>query len=147
MNRIVALAIPFLLAALFPSIGEAQVFSGRVVDLQGNPRINVPVTTQVVFQNDGRPFNAFDGNHPDLVSGARVPYKLDEARFFLPIRTADIPSADVSVSLRFTIAGQLISEVSNLSPLTPLELDVVVPDPKPVATCYCYKRGHRHRRR
>ena len=111
------------------------VFSGQVVDLQGGARIGVPVTVQVLFQNNGRPINAFDPNNPDLLKG-KPAYDPATAQFFLPINTANIPATDGGVSLRFIISGQIISTVNFLSAFKALNLDVVVPDPQPDRQCY-----------
>jgi hypothetical protein len=101
----------------------------------------------VFFQNSNQqPIGAFDGNNQEIAARNQLAYNPATARFYLPIRVADIPSSDAAVMLRFVISGQIISEVRFLSALKSLELDVVVPDPVPIAPCYircCPPRGIR----
>ncbi len=154
MNNAVRIATRSLIAILLigegrPLVGQTVapvVFSGRVVDLQGKPRVGVNVISEVRFQNNGQPFNAFDARDPSIASRRKVPYDSSTAEFFLPIRVANTPSGDAGVSLRFIIDNQVISEVNFLSALNSLQLDVVVPDPVPVQPCYPRRRVFRRHR-
>jgi hypothetical protein len=133
---LLGIAMPIFAQPAAPS--SDVVFSGRVVDLQGNPRIGKGVTAQVFFLNGGQLTNAFDRADPRFANGAEFSYNPATARFFLPIQEGAIPSGDVSVRLQFVIDGQIISRVDFLSAKSSLTLDVVVPDPKPTPPCMVY---------